>query len=51
MLLEEPTNQPTRDLTEGEDLRESKCWRPLTSLAIPMLTTLLGLEADTVNYN
>jgi len=48
MLLEEPT---TRHLTEGRDLRESTYRNPLTCLAVPVLTTLLGLETDTSNYN
>ena len=55
MLLEESVNQTpnqtTRDLTEGRNLRKSTYRRPLTCLAIPVLTASLGLVTDTLNYN
>jgi hypothetical protein len=44
-----PTNQPTKELTEGGDLRESASRRPSVCLAIPALTASLGSVTD--NYN
>ena len=44
----EPTNQPTKELTEGGDLGESTS---VILLAIPVLTTSLGSVTDTLNYN
>ena len=41
---------PTKELTEGRDLRESASRRRSICLAIPALPYLWGLT-DTLNYN
>jgi hypothetical protein len=45
----QPTNQPTKDLTEGGDLRFVR--HPSICIVIPTLTAPLGSVTATWNYN
>jgi len=45
------TNQSTKELTEGRDLRKSASRLPSACFAIPVLTASLGSVTDTLNCN
>jgi len=45
------TNQPTKELTFGGDLRESAIRCPSVFLAIPAFIASLGSVIDPLNYN
>ena len=44
------TNEPTKQLTEGGDLRENASRCPSICLAIPALTASLGAITDTLTF-
>jgi hypothetical protein len=50
-IKHQPTNQPTKEVTEGEDLRENASRRSSVCIAIPALTASLDSVTDTLNYN
>jgi hypothetical protein len=47
----QPTNQKTKELTEGGDLHKSTSRSPSGCLAIPALTTPMGSITDTLICN
>ena len=49
--INQPTNQSTKELTEGRDIHKRASRRPSACLAIPALTASLGSAADTLNCN
>jgi hypothetical protein len=48
---DQPTNQPTKELTDGGELRKSASRRALVYLTSAVLTALLGSITDNLNCN
>jgi hypothetical protein len=49
--MNETTNQPTKQLTEGRRPERRRKSMPLGRLDIPALTASLGTVTDTLNFN